>query len=351
MMRKILTAIGMILTTTTLMAQDMEYSVTGEVYNALQRVYLYKMGFYENELIDSANVEDGVFSLQGVAPQGELLAVGDAYSCLPFFNDGTPISLVVHKDVEDDLLILEPFEFTEASEQNKHLAKIDIQIGNMLRSLSGSEEDEMAVFITANTELNLLKENITTMVPLVYLPDIIDVVDYDSLAPLMDSTTVYFKHPAMRDIYEYYVMKGKCRLGIPFHDATLQDVFGRQHRLSDYCGRGNYVLLDFWASWCTPCLREMPNLKDLYNKYHGTKNFEIVGISLDNDVKSWRGAIQRLALRWPQLSDLMVREGEAVQKYGVVNIPANVLLDPQGQIIGVNLLGEDLTEYLAELME
>ena len=338
-------------TAATLMAQDMEYSVTGEVRNALQRVYLYKLGFYENELIDSANVEGGIFSFRGTANQGELLAVGDADSCLPFFNDGTPINMVIHNDVEDDVLILEPFQFTEASEQNRHLAKIDVQIGNMIRSLSGSEDDEVAVYLTANAELHLLKENISTMVPLVYIPDIIDIVEYDSLAPLMDSTTVYFNHPAMRDIYDYYVAKGKCRLAIPFHDATLQDVFGRKHRLSEYCGRGNYVLLDFWASWCTPCLREMPNLKDLYEKYHKAKNFEIVGISLDNDAKSWRGAIQRLALQWPQLSDLKVREGDAVQAYGVVNIPANVLLDPKGQIIGINLMGDELSDYLSELME
>ena len=154
-------------TAATLMAQDMEYSVTGEVRNALQRVYLYKLGFYENELIDSANVEGGIFSFRGTANQGELLAVGDADSCLPFFNDGTPINMVIHNDVEDDVLILEPFQFTEASEQNRHLAKIDVQIGNMIRSLSGSEDDEVAVYLTANAELHLLKENISTMVPLV----------------------------------------------------------------------------------------------------------------------------------------------------------------------------------------
>ena len=352
-MRRFLTISALFMAVMVAMAQDVEYNVTGEVHNGMEQVYLYKMGFYENELLDSVAVVDGQFSLQGSALKDELLAVGDLDYCLPFINDGTPIRMVIHNDVEDDHVVLALFEFVEASGQNKNLSHVDLQIANMLRALDGTDDEELAAarYITANAELNLLKENINTLAPLVYLSDIIDEVDYDNLSPLMDSTTVYFNHPAMRDIYDYYLMVGKRCLDIPYHDATLNDVYGRPHRLSEYCGRGNYVLLDFWASWCTPCLREMPNLINLYNKYHGKKNFEIVGISLDNDVNAWKGGIQRLGLEWPQLSDLKVRDGEAAQKYGIINIPANVLLNPEGKIIGIDLKGEDLADYLAELME
>lgn len=352
-MKRSLTVTALLLVAMTVVAQDVEYNITGEVRNSLDRMYLYSMGFYETIPIDSVDVTEGTFSFHGMAQKDELLAVGDSDRIMPFFNDGTPIKMIVHDNVEDDHVVLAIFEFTEASEQNIKLCQVDVAVGNMLSATQGAEGEELSYleYATANAERELLLENRESLIPVAFLSDIIDVVDYDSLAILMDTTSVYFSHPVMRDIYDYYLMIGKRRLGIPYHDASLKDVYGREHRLSDYCGRGNYVLLDFWASWCTPCLREIPILKQLYSKYHEKKNFEIVGVSLDNDAKAWQGSIQRLGLQWPQLTDLMVREGEAVQKYGVVNIPANVLLDPEGKIIGIDLKGEDLTEYIAELME
>ena len=110
------------------------------------------------------------------------------------------------------------------------------------------------------------------------------------------------------------------------------------------------VLLDFWASWCGPCRREMPNLVEAYAKYKN-KNFEIVGVSLDQSADSWKEAIKKLNITWPQMSDLKYWNCEGAQLYAVSSIPHTVLIDGEGTIIARGLHGEGLQEKLAEVLK
>lgn len=112
--------------------------------------------------------------------------------------------------------------------------------------------------------------------------------------------------------------------------------------------KGNYVLIDFWASWCGPCRRENPNVVKVYNKYHD-KGFEIFSVSLDRDKDSWVAAIEKDGLTWTHVSDLKFWQSVAAKKYGINSIPATLLLDKEGKIIAKNLRGEALEEKLAEL--
>lgn len=129
---------------------------------------------------------------------------------------------------------------------------------------------------------------------------------------------------------------------------SQQDLSGNEVGLSDY--KGTYVLLEFWASWCGPCRAENPNLRAEYMKYKD-KGFDILGISLDDKKDRWVKALKEDDLPWTQVSDLEGWSNEAATQYGIRAIPANFLINPEGQIVAKDLRGEDLNNKLSELFD
>ena len=138
-------------------------------------------------------------------------------------------------------------------------------------------------------------------------------------------------------------------VGNRFVDFTLQDPEDNEVSLSDFAGRGNYVLVNFWATWCGPCIQKIPHLVELYAKYKD-RGFEIVGVSLDRDHDAWVAGIERLNITWVQMSDMKSWQSPAAQLYVIPMIPHTVLLDREGYIIANSLRGEALSNKLAELM-
>lgn len=137
-------------------------------------------------------------------------------------------------------------------------------------------------------------------------------------------------------------------IGQPFKDLEEADVDGKLHKLSEYVGKGRWVLVDFWASWCGPCRQEMPNVVANYQKYHD-KGFDIVGLSFDKNREAWLRAISDLQMPWIHLSDLKGWQTVASEVYGIRSIPASVLVDPNGVIVAIDLRGELLGEKLKEI--
>lgn len=160
--------------------------------------------------------------------------------------------------------------------------------------------------------------------------------------------------PTIQRIYKQYkanaeIIKSREPIGIGADaiDIALPTPDGDTLRLSDY--KGQYVLLDFWASWCGPCRRENPNVVKMYNKYKD-KGFVVFSVSLDKDKNSWKKAIEQDGLIWnTHVSDLKYWSSAPAQAYKVHSIPHSFLIDKDGKIIAANLRGEGLENKLKEI--
>lgn len=130
-----------------------------------------------------------------------------------------------------------------------------------------------------------------------------------------------------------------------YTDISLPGPQGQTVKVSDYVGKNRLVMIDFWASWCGPCMGEMPYVVKAYEMFHD-KGLEIVGVSLDKDKASWLAAIEQTGQKWPQMSDLKGWDSEGAALYGIQSIPANVLINEQGEIVARDLRGDALLKEI-----
>ncbi len=143
-----------------------------------------------------------------------------------------------------------------------------------------------------------------------------------------------------------YIKNSVPQVGQHYIDIEGLDPEGKTHKLSEF--NGQYVLLEFWASWCGPCRQENPLTVKTYNQYH-KNGFQIFGFSTDKDKASWTTAIKSDNLNWLNVSDFKGLHSDGAARYRVTAIPQNFLIDPAGIIIAKNLRGDALAEKLRSI--
>jgi|GEM_PF-212234 len=135
--------------------------------------------------------------------------------------------------------------------------------------------------------------------------------------------------------------------GIQFPEFNEKDTAGKPLSIANY--KGKVVLVDFWATWCGPCVAELPNVQATYQKHHA-QGFEIIGVSLDADQQKFESFIKQKNMTWRQYFDGQAWNNKLAIKYGIESIPATFLLDGEGKIIAKDLRGEELEQAVAKAL-
>jgi thiol-disulfide isomerase/thioredoxin len=162
----------------------------------------------------------------------------------------------------------------------------------------------------------------------------------------------FMKTQIVQDEYEQgkQFIQNQTPVGSDYKDLAMKDTLGMPMKISDYVPKNKVTLVDFWASWCGPCRREISNIIKLYNQYKDN-GFGVISISFDDNTKAWKGAINALHLPWPQMSDLKGWNSEGAKVYGIMSIPYTLLIDQNGKILAKGLRSEELATKLSEILK
>ena len=340
------------------------YTVTGTVDGAADgtMVYLQQQEGRQFIKLDSAVIQNGQFTLEGRQDTAKVCLLtckaGEEAVGMDFFLENGQINVQLSADAYSATGTPNNDAYQTIRQQLNDLNK---QLFATYESLSDSTlTDEQLE--SKRTDIEALgdkmeevskagiAQNITNAVGVYLLKRNYYSMSVEELEPLVAQIPAELTDEAITQIKDKVEKLKATAVGQKFTDFEMQTPDGKAVKLSDYVGKGKVVLVDFWASWCGPCRREMPNLVEAYKKYRN-KGFEIVGVSLDRDAEAWKNGIEKLDITWPQMSDLKYWDCEGAKLYAVSSIPHTVLIDGEGVILARGLHGEELQKQIAEALK
>ncbi|MDR1525326.1 MAG: AhpC/TSA family protein [Tannerella sp.] len=332
-------------------------AVSDDIWNG-KTVYMSDCS--EDIIIDSTEVVKGKFVFEGVAGEAKVIKLT--------LNHLSGELILENGNIEVDLSELyrvkgTPFndgldEFLQKKEEL--VVKAREELSNIDTSFSASEVEEMQNQIVNEVFLKMDE------LPISYIKkhpnDALGaLLFYNWMQNRMERSAEKFFEVSglvgeyvlnfgpVKQVVEFYKKAEKTAVGNPFVDFTVEN--GNKDNssvsLSDYAGKGKYVLVDFWASWCQPCRMETPVIAEVYNKYKGDK-FEVVSVAVWDKRENTLAAIEEDGSTWPQILDAQTAPAEL---YGIQGIPHIMLIGPDGTILARDLRGDDLKNKVAEVME
>ncbi len=344
------------------------YKIEGKIEDATNQM-VYLKALEGNDLVtkDSTMMESGKFTFKGNVEVPNLYAIEFAIhgERIIFFLENSNVKVQGHADnimasdilgsKEHDLLM----QFNTLQEElAQPLMAIQIEFQTALQEgiMTPELEEELRNNFMIESErlidasVVFVKENPNSVVSAyITLTQLANQIDFEELESIVSGFESIAKSPFVVSLNEKVALDKKTAIGQEYMDFSHPDKDGNMIALSSVIGK-NYVLLDFWAAWCTPCRQENPNLVNLYKTY-SKKGFDIFGVSLDRSRDEWLTAIEKDGLTWIHVSDIQGWDNAIAKLYGVQSIPTNLLISPEGIIIAKNLRGDALKEKLAELLD
>lgn len=355
--------------TKTVVAQNPGYVVSGTVEGVPDgtKVYIAEMqGYFSFVPSDSTLVKNGRYEMKGQQKQPVLrfvMAVVDKSDPLmaQFILENTHITINLTKDPKTTVVIGGRdnelwAEFNKKEEDYNSKVEPTWKIANdstktqVERDSAQKKLDEFNKLQNAK-HTQFLVDNIPSGVSSILLGYYYTQLDEPTLTKIL--ALMKEKCPndeVYREIVKEREITKKTGVGAQYTDIALNTPEGKLIKVSDFVGKNKVTMIDFWASWCGPCRQEMPNVIKAYNEYK-EKGFAVVGVSLDNNKKAWKEAIQKLGIPWPQMSDLKGWQSAGAALYNVRSIPATILIDQKGKIIAKDLRGEELEIKLKEILK
>lgn len=319
-------------------------------------------------VIDSSIAVKGEFKMKGGRvdhPEYVSLVAENLRRGVSFFLENSEISIKGHIDslnlarvtgskTQDEFNTLTK----EGESFNQKFSELSIQYGEASKAGDIQKVTEIRdQYKALQEEVMKLEKDFIKNHPASYAsPVILQGLSYSMEASEIESfinvlDTNVAKVPVIMDLMDRVNRMKAVEIGKTAPDFTLNDVDDNPVSLSSRIGKSKILLVDFWASWCSPCRQENPNVVKVWKEFN-KKGFDVFGVSLDRpgEKESWLKAISDDKLTWTHVSDLQFWNCEAAKLYAVSSIPANFLLDEKGTIIAKNLREEDLYNKVKEIL-